>query len=248
MTTGHPAASAGAHLRVIIAAGKFHGVIEATTPIGCFSTRIRFPGLRMIDDVAVDALRLFGEPLDERRRVGDLAARLGQRLALLARHQHREVVLIRHQQLEPPAQQPGAVLRRAGAPADSTPRRRPRSRPGSPPCPRRGRCRRPRASRGCRPRWRRRSVRPSSRRSRSTARGTGWGRPGKSSCWHPWSVGLLTCASAGDGKPISEGWRRAARRRRSGRCLRWRSPRRDLPRAWRDRRGRGSTAGVLRRC
>ena len=44
MTTGQPAARAGAHLRVIIAAGKFHGVIEATTPIGCFSTTIRLPG------------------------------------------------------------------------------------------------------------------------------------------------------------------------------------------------------------
>ena len=44
MTTGQPAARAGAHLRVIMAAGKFQGVIEATTPIGCFSTTIRFPG------------------------------------------------------------------------------------------------------------------------------------------------------------------------------------------------------------
>ena len=43
MTTGQPPASAGAHLRVIIAAGKFHGVMDATTPIGCFSTTIRFP-------------------------------------------------------------------------------------------------------------------------------------------------------------------------------------------------------------
>ena len=44
MTTGQPAASAGAHLRVIIAAGKFHGVMEATTPMGCFSTTMRRPG------------------------------------------------------------------------------------------------------------------------------------------------------------------------------------------------------------
>ena len=44
MTTVQPAARAGAHLRVIIAAGKFHGVMEATTPIGCFSTTIRLPG------------------------------------------------------------------------------------------------------------------------------------------------------------------------------------------------------------
>ena len=34
MTTGQPAASAGAHLRVIIATGKFQGVIAATTPTG----------------------------------------------------------------------------------------------------------------------------------------------------------------------------------------------------------------------
>ena len=34
MTTPLPAASAGASLRVIIAAGKFHGVMMATTPIG----------------------------------------------------------------------------------------------------------------------------------------------------------------------------------------------------------------------
>ncbi len=37
-TMVQPAASAGATLRVIIAAGKFHGVIAAQTPTGCFST------------------------------------------------------------------------------------------------------------------------------------------------------------------------------------------------------------------
>ena len=110
MTTGQPAARAGAHLRVIIAAGKFHGVIEATTPIGCFSTDDAPARQRMVDDVAVDALRLLGEPLDERRRVGDLAARLGQGLPLLGRHQHREVFLIRHHSSsKPAAHQPGAI-------------------------------------------------------------------------------------------------------------------------------------------
>ncbi len=34
-TTVQPAASAGAALRVTIAAGKFHGVMQATTPTGC---------------------------------------------------------------------------------------------------------------------------------------------------------------------------------------------------------------------
>jgi hypothetical protein len=41
ITTGQPAASAGATLRVIIAIGKFQGVIAAHTPIGCRITRKR---------------------------------------------------------------------------------------------------------------------------------------------------------------------------------------------------------------
>src|SRR6266702_507340 len=40
-TIGHPAASAGPTLRVIIAAGKFHGVIAAHTPTGSLTTRRR---------------------------------------------------------------------------------------------------------------------------------------------------------------------------------------------------------------
>jgi hypothetical protein len=40
-TTVQPAARAGPALRVIIALGKFHGVIIADTPIGCLITRIR---------------------------------------------------------------------------------------------------------------------------------------------------------------------------------------------------------------
>jgi hypothetical protein len=44
ITTVQPAASAGAALRVIIAAGKFHGVIIAQTPIGCLITKMRLSG------------------------------------------------------------------------------------------------------------------------------------------------------------------------------------------------------------
>ncbi len=44
-----PAASAGPALRVIMALGKFQGVIEAATPMGCLSTMIRlsrwWPGI-----------------------------------------------------------------------------------------------------------------------------------------------------------------------------------------------------------
>ena len=40
-TTVQPAASAGATLRVIMASGKFHGVIAAQTPIACLMTTSR---------------------------------------------------------------------------------------------------------------------------------------------------------------------------------------------------------------
>ncbi len=40
-TKPQPTASAGATLRAIIALGKFHGVIEAATPIGCLMTVMR---------------------------------------------------------------------------------------------------------------------------------------------------------------------------------------------------------------
>src|SRR6516162_5017334 len=43
-TIVQPAAKAGPHLRVIIAAGKFHGVIAAQTPIGSFVTTMRLSG------------------------------------------------------------------------------------------------------------------------------------------------------------------------------------------------------------
>ena len=44
ITMGQPAARAGPALRVIIAAGKFQGVMAAHTPMGSFSTTIRRSG------------------------------------------------------------------------------------------------------------------------------------------------------------------------------------------------------------
>jgi hypothetical protein len=40
-TVVQPAASAGPTLRVIIATGKFHGVMQPTTPMGSLTTRMR---------------------------------------------------------------------------------------------------------------------------------------------------------------------------------------------------------------
>ena len=45
-TIVHPAASAAAHARAGLYAGKFHAVMTPTTPIGCRSTVIRFPAVR----------------------------------------------------------------------------------------------------------------------------------------------------------------------------------------------------------
>mmetsp|Transcript_12646 Transcript_12646/g.31053 ORF Transcript_12646/g.31053 Transcript_12646/m.31053 type:complete len:202 (+) Transcript_12646:569-1174(+) len=45
ITTGHPAASAGATFLVIMAAGKFHGVMSAHTPTPCRITIMRLLGL-----------------------------------------------------------------------------------------------------------------------------------------------------------------------------------------------------------
>ena len=45
ITMVQPAASAGAALRVIMAIGKFHGVMAATTPIGSLITKKRCPAL-----------------------------------------------------------------------------------------------------------------------------------------------------------------------------------------------------------
>ena len=56
ITIVQPAASAGPALRVIIAFGKFHGVIAAHTPIGCLITTMRRSGACGRDGVAVDAL------------------------------------------------------------------------------------------------------------------------------------------------------------------------------------------------
>ena len=88
-----PTASAGADFRVTIADGKFHGVIPAVTPTGSRVTTMRLSVHGERDHRAVEPLRLLGEPLVERGGVGDLGARLGERLALLEHHQRGEVVL-----------------------------------------------------------------------------------------------------------------------------------------------------------
>ena len=68
------------------------------------------------DGLAVDALGLLGEPLDEAGAVADLALGLGQRLALLGGHDARQVVGMLVQQVEPLHQDRAALLGGLGAP------------------------------------------------------------------------------------------------------------------------------------
>ena len=65
---------------------------------------------------ALDARGLLAEPAQELAAVGDLAARLGERLAHLDRHEQREVLLALLQQVERAAQDLGALARRRRRP------------------------------------------------------------------------------------------------------------------------------------
>ena len=115
-TIGQPAASAAAALRVIMAEGKFQGV-TAADDADRLAPDDHLPARQMRRDALdVDALGLLGEPLDEARRIGDLALGLRQRLALLQRHDQREVVLRRDHQVVPAAQECRALLRQKLAP------------------------------------------------------------------------------------------------------------------------------------
>ena len=76
------------------------------------------------DGLAVHPLAFLGEPFHERGAVGDLAPGLGQGLALFHGHDQAEFVLVRHDQLEPAAQQPAAVGRGARPPVGQGPRGR----------------------------------------------------------------------------------------------------------------------------
>ena len=74
-----PAASAAAALRVIIAQGKFHGVISAATPEG--SRQSSTSASRRCDVTpSMSGAGFLGVELDEARGVVDLAARLGEGL------------------------------------------------------------------------------------------------------------------------------------------------------------------------
>lgn len=109
-TTVQPAASAGAILRAIMAAGKFHGVMAAITPTGSCTASMRRPGTGA-GILATGAGGFFGKPLDVAGGVLHLAAAFGRRLApALAADQAAQVVFVGQHQVVPALEDLGAAL------------------------------------------------------------------------------------------------------------------------------------------
>src|SRR3989442_12277423 len=81
-TTLHPAARAGAILRVTIVAGKFQGVTAATAPTGCRSTQVRLPACGDGTHSPVTRRACSANHPKYPRAKLDLLARLLQRLAV----------------------------------------------------------------------------------------------------------------------------------------------------------------------
>ena len=115
-TIVQPAAMAGPILRVPMASGKFHGVMNRQGPTGLLDRQQPAASGRRLHPAAVDAHGLLGEPAEELRAVGDLALRLLDGLAHLEAHQLGEVVGPLGDQLERAAQDLAALARRRRPP------------------------------------------------------------------------------------------------------------------------------------
>ncbi|MEI8634783.1 hypothetical protein P4S72_27480 [Vibrio sp. PP-XX7] len=74
---------------MIIAAGKFHGVMAAQTPTGCLMVMRRRPGAGRAWFVHNCVTGFFGKPLDKTGGVNNFTARFGEWFPLLQRHHAR---------------------------------------------------------------------------------------------------------------------------------------------------------------
>ena len=109
-----PAASAGPIFHEAIVSGKFHGVMSPTTPSGSRTVKPTPAGHR--DRVAQQALGGRGVVAEGVGHHPHLAARVADRLARVARLEHRELLVVLGERVGEPVQQPGAVARRHRAP------------------------------------------------------------------------------------------------------------------------------------
>ena len=97
-TTVQLAANAGPILRVIMAAGKFHGVIQPQTPTGSLTAETRLPGT---DTCRRTTGGFLAEPFNEGRSVLDFALGLNKRFSILPGYQSRQVVHILQDEVIP---------------------------------------------------------------------------------------------------------------------------------------------------
>src|SRR5216684_168989 len=84
---------------------------------GLFDDHNPLVGLMLRNGVAIYAFGLFAEPFKEGSRISDFAFRFGEGLALFQGHQPGQIVLVRHHQIEPAAQNSGAFFRCFFAPS-----------------------------------------------------------------------------------------------------------------------------------
>ena len=113
-TTVLPAASAGASFHAAIVSGKFQGVISATTPSGSRKVMPTPAGHGdRVPEVALRPGRVVAEGVDHHLH---LAARVADRLAGVARLEHRQRLQLAGQRVGQPVQQRRAVARRDRAP------------------------------------------------------------------------------------------------------------------------------------
>src|SRR5690606_18719351 len=94
----------GGERRGDLAGGHREGEVprgdEERRPDGALRDDHASGALRVAAVAAVDADRLLAEPAQELTAVNDLSARLGERLAHLERHQQREILLVRLDEVE----------------------------------------------------------------------------------------------------------------------------------------------------
>ncbi len=78
-----PAASAGASFHAASISGEFQGVIAAMTPSGSSRVKLNTPGLSIGNDAAFDLVGEAAEIIEPLRDVIELAAHLGDELAVI---------------------------------------------------------------------------------------------------------------------------------------------------------------------
>ena len=98
--------------------GKLNGVMPATTPTGCSTVCTSTPRDDLRAVRALQEMRDAARELDVLEPAGDLAPRVVEHLAVLARDDRRQVVAVGVDQLAQAEQHSGAAAQRRRAPLE----------------------------------------------------------------------------------------------------------------------------------